>query len=335
MFSGAGGLSLGLEAAGFETVLAVEMNRDACETYGGLLPRANVLDTDIRKVDFRHLAGRVDLVAGGPPCQPFSSGGKRLGRNDDRDMLPEFTRAVEEARPALFLLENVPGLTRRGRRDYFDAMIRELRSVSNHRYAVSWELVYAADFGVPQKRLRLIVVGSRVGPYAFPFPTHGPTAGRPYEVAGSYLSIQKAVGEPNPSKVVYARNPDTRPSPYDGHLFNGGGRPVDLDDVCSTILASAGGNKTHFIDTLGEVPRYHAELLEGKPARVGALPGGRRLTVEESALIQTFPRGVRFCGSRSSQYSQVGNAVPPKLARKLGDSLAALLRSADHRSLVS
>jgi DNA (cytosine-5)-methyltransferase 1 len=108
-------------------------------------------------------------------------------------------------------------------------------------------------------------------------------------------------------------------------LFNGGGRPINLNDLCPTILASAGGNKTHFIDTLDEVPRYHAELLRGLPPRTGTLPGGRRLTVEESALIQTFPPGVKFYGSQSSRYMQVGNAVPPKLAEALGTALAALL----------
>jgi DNA (cytosine-5)-methyltransferase 1 len=104
-------------------------------------------------------------------------------------------------------------------------------------------------------------------------------------------------------------------------LFNGGGRPIDLGAPCHTILASAGGNKTHFIDTLGLVPAYHAHLSKGGKPRTGTLEGGRRLTPEESALIQTFPRATKFCGARSSRYTQIGNAVPPLLAEALGRTL--------------
>ena len=325
LFCGAGGLSLGLERAGFRSTRGVEIDADACATYARFFPAADVLNSDIRSVDFTSWAGRIGLVAGGPPCQPFSSGGKRLGSQDRRDMLPEFIRVVEEVRPPLFLLENVPGLVRPGRKEYFDAMLRQLRALCDGTYQVTWGLVCAADYGVPQKRWRLIAVGSRVGRYEFPPPTHGPRVGRPYEVSGNYISKERVVGTPNPSKVVYAKNPDIRPSPYDGHLFNGGGRPINMEDLCPTILASAGGNKTHFVDTLAEVPRYHAELMSRKPPRVGLLPGGRRLTVQESAILQTFPADSTFYGSRSSQYSQVGNAVPPLLAHKLGLQLAVLL----------
>ncbi len=318
LFSGAGGLSLGLKAAGFETVLAVELDQDACETFDGLLPRASLHRARVEDIDFRFLYGKVELVAGGPPCQPFSSGGKRLAQEDDRDLLPEFIRAIRQIRPTVFLMENVPGLLNGGRLAYLNAVLGDVVELG---YRVSSKLLHAAEYGVPQKRRRLFIVGSRVGTFDFPRPTHGPRAARPFETAGQYLNRRWIIGTPNNSKVVYAKNPDPRPSPYDGHLFNGGGRPINLADLCPTILAAAGGNKTHFIDTLDEVPRYHAELLAGEPPREGELPGGRRLTVEESALIQTFPPGTCFSGSRHSQYMQVGNAVPPVLARHLGDAL--------------
>jgi DNA (cytosine-5)-methyltransferase 1 len=318
LFSGAGGLSLGLEAAGFEAVLAVEMDHDACATYNSLFPRTNVLPDRVEKVDLRHLAGKVDLVAGGPPCQPFSSGGKRLAQDDHRDLLPEFLRAIREVRPPLFLMENVEGLNQTTRRGYLRAFLREVMSQG---YWASCQVLYAADYGVPQKRRRLFIVGSKIGHFHFPPATHGPKGTHPYEVVEKYLSRDRVIGTPNTGSVVYAKNPDLRPSPYDGHVFNGGGRAINLASLCPTILASAGGNKTHFVDTLDEVPRYHAELLQGKPPREGTLPGGRRLTVEESAIIQTFPERVRFFGSRSSQYAQVGNAVPPMLAMALGQAL--------------
>jgi DNA (cytosine-5)-methyltransferase 1 len=141
------------------------------------------------------------------------------------------------------------------------------------------------------------------------------------------LSVDQIIGGANPSQVFYAKNPDLRPSPYDGHLFNGGGRPINLREPCPTILASAGGNKTHFIDSLNEVPGYHRHLMAGGRPKRGVLPGGRRLTVQESALLQTFPWRAKFYGSRSSQYAQVGNAVPPKLAANLGRAVAAALQS--------
>lgn len=322
LFSGAGGLSLGLEQAGFESVMAVEVVKDACETYSKFFPKASLKDANIETLDFRPLRGKVDLVAGGPPCQPFSSGGKRLASEDERDMLPQYLRAISEIAPPVFLMENVFGLATGERAAYLESFLTEFRNLG---YDVTWRVLNAAEYGVPQKRRRLFVVGSRVGTFAFPTPTHGPAAGTPFRHAGSVLLKAGVIGTPNTSKVFYAKNPDLRPSFYDGHLFNGGGRPINLDDLCPTILASAGGNKTHFIDTLDEVPEYHAALLRGEPPRTGFVPGARRITVAESALIQTFPATAQFAGSSSSQYRQVGNAVPPLLAEQLGKSIARLL----------
>jgi DNA (cytosine-5)-methyltransferase 1 len=129
----------------------------------------------------------------------------------------------------------------------------------------------------------------------------------------------------NPSRVFFAKKPDLRPSPYDGHLFNGGGRAIDPNRPCHTILASAGGNKTHFLDPLDLVPEYHRHLSAGGTPRSGELKGARRLTVEESAIIQTFPSWVRFAGPRSAQYHQIGDAVPPLLAAVIGRSLVVQL----------
>ena len=313
---------MGLHAAGFVSAFAIDNGRDACSTYSALFPDSKVCVAPIEEVDLSHLRGHVDLVAGGPPCQPFSSGGKRLGASDERDMIPEFIRAVDIIRPPVFLMENVEGLSAGQRRTHLSELLRQCGHLG---YEVTWKVLNAADYGVPQKRKRLFIVGSRIGTYQFPSPTHGPQAGTPYRVAGTILSRERHVGIPNPARVFYAKNPEPRPSPYDGHLFNGGGRPVDLSDVCQTILASSGGNKTPFVDTLDEVPKYHAELRAGKPPREGELPGGRRLTVDECALIQTFPVGMKMSGCRSSQYKQIGNAVPPLLAKHLGLSIRAHL----------
>lgn len=322
LFCGAGGLSLGLEAAGLRCAAAVEIDKDACSTFAASHRSARIFDTSIEKIDFRQFQG-IDLLAGGPPCQPFSSGGKGLADQDVRDMIPEYLRAVRQARPRVFLMENVPGLASPSHSAYFDAAIDRFQKLG---YRTSIQLVNAAEYGVPQRRKRLVVVGVRSGPdFVFPQPSHGPRGTRPFVASGKVLSALRSAGEPNESKVTYAKRPDLRPSPYDGHLFNGGGRAIDLSGPCHTILASAGGNKTHFVDVEGEVPRYHRHLMNGGQARAGSLSSGRRLSVPEFAAIQTFPRSFVFAGARSLQYRQIGNAVPPLLAKVIGQSLVEYL----------
>lgn len=322
LFCGAGGLSLGLERAGFKPVLAVDNSEDACGTYRRLFPNAKTEHRSVVGMDFRQWGG-VDLVAGGPPCQPFSNGGKRLAAHDVRDMLPEFARAVNEVRPRAFMMENVAGLLAPRNREYLLSVLQQF----DDRYVIlPPRLVNAAEYGVPQKRLRVIFVGLLKGCFEFPQPTHGPGTPRSYVPAGTVVKKGQMKGRLNPSKVFYAKTPDLRVSPFAGQLFNGGGRPLDLCAPAPTILASAGGNKTHFVDQLDVVPPYHNHLREGGLPRSGAMEGGRRLTVEESALLQTFPDWVTFGGSRSSQYEQVGNAVPPVLAEVIGGALAKALK---------
>jgi DNA (cytosine-5)-methyltransferase 1 len=324
LFAGAGGLTLGMKAAGVETVAAVEIEPYRVATFRTHTPRAEIINDDIQNVGFAEYRGRVELVYGGPPCQPFSSGGLRKASDDKRDMIPAFLRVVREVEPEAFLMENVPGLATGDRMEYLSRIIVDLTELG---FRLSWQVVNAADHGVPQKRRRLFVVGLRHRTFRFPTPTHGPERAHPFVAVRDVLpDPDVSIGEPNPAKVFFAKNPDLRPSPYDGHVFNGGGRPIDPSRPCHTILASAGGNKTHFFDTLGLVPEYHAHLMAGGKPKAGTLDGGRRLTVEESAAIQTFPRSVEFSGPRSSRYHQVGDAVPPRLAEALGRALVEQMR---------
>lgn len=322
LFAGPGGLSLGLGKAGWDVAAGVEIDADAAKTFLSLHPDAELYDYDIARVDFRRFKGKVSLVAAGVPCQPFSSGGKRLAQEDPRDGFPQLLRAVEEVAPMAMLVENVAGLTRGTRLAYLQDIIAKLEELG---FTVRWAILNAADYGVPQKRKRMFLVALRDRAFQFPAPTHGPGRADPWIASGSVVSKDRVLGEPNPSIVTYAKNPDVRPSPYDGHVYNGGGRPIDLSAPSHTILASAGGNKTHFIDTLGIVPQYHASLMAGGPPRGGLVPGARRLTVAESALLQTFPSVTMFDGSRSSQYTQVGNAVPPLLSEQIGRALLSQL----------
>jgi DNA (cytosine-5)-methyltransferase 1 len=318
LFAGAGGLSLGLEAAGFCSSAAVDADADACATYRSQHPGTKVVEGDIAGVDLRQWRGSVALVAGGPPCQPFSVGGKRLAASDPRNGLPQFVRAVADIRPGAFLLENVAGLALAGKRTYLSGVLSQLQALG---YTLSWQVVQAADYGVPQQRRRLFVVGSTSQRFRFPPPTHGASAPRPWVSTGSVVDLEEPRGEPNSAIVTYARRPSLRPGAYHGHLYNGGGRPIELARPAPTMLASMGGNKTPWLDTLGVVPQYHAHLLAGGQPRQGLVPGARRITLVEAAILQSFPAGTRFAGRRSSQYRQVGNAVPPLLAEHLGRAL--------------
>jgi DNA (cytosine-5)-methyltransferase 1 len=322
LFAGAGGLSLGLEAAGMEVVAAAEWDEDALDTYGKNHPGVRLYPGDIANVNFGEFRDSVDVVVGGPPCQPWSDGGKGLGHDDPRDGFPQFIRAVRMVRPQAFLIENVEGLTRGARRTHFLRLLNDLEGLG---YEVSDRVLVAADYGVPQRRKRLFVVGTRSATFAWPATTHGRAADLPWRIAGDVLSTIGTLGEPNTSIVTYAKRPDLRPSPYDGLLFNGGGRPINMNDLAPTMLASMGGNKTPWVDTLGIVPGYHAHLVTGGEPHTGTVPGARRITVAEAAALQTFPSGAHFVGPRSSQYRQVGNAVPPLLAQAVGKALADCL----------
>lgn len=201
LFSGAGGMALGLEAAGFDSVALFERNTSACATLRHNRPSWNVVEGDVCKVDFSKY-GAVDLVAGGPPCQPFSMGGKAKGFEDKRDMFPEAVRAVRELQPSAFIFENVRGLLRPAFANYVEYIRLQLtypsfpisgnidwesnlRRLQRHHtsknksealsYTVNIHLADAADYGVPQRRHRVFFVGFRqdlnVG-WSFPAPSH-------------------------------------------------------------------------------------------------------------------------------------------------------------------
>jgi DNA (cytosine-5)-methyltransferase 1 len=317
LFSGPGGLSIGLKRAGYEILANVEINSDAMETYVSHDLDAEHYNMDVRKVSFEKFRRKVDVVVGGPPCQPFSVGGLRKAQADERDMIPEFIRCLRESRPSAFIMENVPGLIQKNTRPYFDSVLSQLSLCG---FRLNWAVLNSADYGVPQKRKRLFILGSRDIQLRFPSATHGPGTKARHLSALDVIGSDP-IGEAPNCPVKFAKFPDLRPSPYAGHIYNGGGRPIDPNGPCHTILASAGGYKTHWFDTLNVAPEYHAHLRAGGKPREGEVPGAKRMSVEESALVQTFPKGMQFAGRKSSQYTQVGDAVPPDLAFIVGRSV--------------
>ncbi|MCT7983370.1 DNA cytosine methyltransferase [Laspinema sp. A4] len=317
LFAGAGGLSLGLHQAGWNVTTAIEIDSWASATYRHNFPDTHLITQDAREIDFTPFQG-IDLVAGGPPCQPFSVAGKQLAQADPRDIVPEFIRAVKQIRPKAFIMENVPGLQTAKHLPYFQWLNQQFSAL---KYTLCINILDTASYGVPQHRNRLFFVGLLEDiSFSFLPKTHGLGMQNPYISAGEAL-INVPNDTPNTAKVTYAKNPILRPSPWAGMLVNGQGRPINLNEPSRTIPATAGGNRTHIVDRDGILLEYHRYLRKGGRPRSGQVEGVRRLTLRESARLQSFPDQFVFRGPKTAQYKQVGNAVPPLLAKAVGLSV--------------
>jgi DNA (cytosine-5)-methyltransferase 1 len=223
------------------------------------------------------------------------------------------------------MMENVHGLTTARFLPYLEERIEELRKLG---YEVSWQVLNAADYGVPQNRRRLFVIGVPKGvKFSFPEPTHGPKRSNKYRTVSEALA-GCPVDEANRAKVVFAKNPILRRSPYAGMLLNGKGRPLNMNGPSHTIPATAGGNRTHILDPKGVLLAYHEHLQNGGKSRTGEVEGCSRLTVRQSARLQTFPDWFEFVGRRNQQYAQIGNAVPPEFAAVVARALREAMESA-------
>lgn len=350
LFSGAGGLALGLHDGGFDHQALYEWNAAAVQTLQynqrmghPSLQGCTISRADVREVDFSRFQG-LDLVAGGPPCQPFSMGGKAAGVNDARDMFPQAVRAVAEARPRAFLFENVRGLLRPAFANYVEyirlqlefpefaisknaAWDQNLARLQRHkervgeswnglRYRVHLHQVNAADYGVPQHRHRVFFVGFRSDTptdWSFPKPTHS-EAGSRGGLAGAtqpWVTLRDAIRDlPDPVSPAAGKWPNHRfqagARAYPGHT----GSP--LDKPAKALKAGAHG-----------VPGGENMILFAD----GSV---RYLSVRESARVQTFPDSYVFLGGWSEAMRQLGNAVPVKLAEIVARSIyRALAGQAD------
>ncbi|WP_237570543.1 DNA cytosine methyltransferase [Mycolicibacterium lacusdiani] len=344
LFSGAGGLDHGAEAAGFDVRAAVERNRDAALTmeknFSGLASpviQKDILETstaEILRAAGLRKGQRPDLLLGGPPCTPFSKSGfwlewKRSGLDPDASLLQEYTRVLREARPRTFVLENVYALTYDNRASR-PALQRLLREIDEAGYAYHLDVLHAANFGVPQARPRLFIVGAPKGrpTPALPVPTHGGrwerrdtgNGERPFVTSGEALA--GLICDPEPEEVL-----------------RGQYAPL-LDEI------PPGGNYLHYTAERGHPApkfewrsRYWSFLLKLDPAKpsptIQAQPGpnvgpfhwtNRRLRAAEVKRLFTFPDEFELVGSRASVQAQLGNSVPPLLARQVFLSVKRSLR---------
>lgn len=337
LYCGAGGLDLGFQRAGFKLVWAIDADPWAVRTYADAVG-PHVVCGDVLDVDPPELP-KPEVVIGGPPCQGFSVIG-RMDPSDPRSRhVWHFLDVVERFKPRAFVMENVKALAVSPRWATLRAGLEQRARALG--YSVETFVLNAADYDVPQARERMFMIGL-CG--AQPLKPAELTAGCPPTVRDA-LSALPPVGAPGNdgicrAKVVPAKVPVMRPSPYRGSLlFNGSGRPLLLDAPAKTLPASMGGNATPIIDQKelesGARPwvvDYHARLLAGSRPLKRAPKRMRRITVQEAAALQTFPRGMTFHGPQVAQYRQIGNAVPPNLAYAVACSVRAALEEAHHET---
>jgi DNA (cytosine-5)-methyltransferase 1 len=302
--AGGGGQALGLEEAGFDHVALVEVDDHACATLRLNRPQWNVVQEDIREWHASPLRGAVDLVAAGVPCPPFSKAGRQLGRGDERDLFPAALRIVEECRPRAVMLENVRGLLDARFKQYRDELAAHLSALG---YVVSWNLLNASDFGVPQLRPRTVVVAIEVGATdTFEWPVGmrelPPTVGEVLREEMASLGWKQAG-----TWSAFANR--IAPTIVGGSLKHGG---PDLGPTRAKRQWAEIGVDAHGIADSAPGPEFR---------------GAPRLTVAMAAILQGFPRAWTFCGRKTPAYRQVGNAFPPPVARAVGLAIGSSLRS--------
>jgi DNA (cytosine-5)-methyltransferase 1 len=341
LFSGAGGLDYGFEAAGFDTAVAVELDNRCCRTLrhnrGWRVIERSIFETSTSEVlDAANLRkGKAAVLIGGPPCQPFSKSGywkagdsKRLA--DPRaDTLSAYLRVLEEAQPQAFLLENVGGLAFSEKDEGLTFLLKRIEKI-NRKHGTNYRpyarLVKAADYGVPQIRERFIIIGARDGtPFAFPSATHTAdsdcvnslpgTALRPHRTAWDAIGDLPAEGD-GTDLAMRGKWAELLPSIPEGqnylfHTDRGGGLPL------------FGWRRRYW--------NFLLKLAKAQPSwTVQAQPGpsvgpfhwnNRRLSIRELCRIQTFPESVEILGDRIAAQRQIGNAVPSLLAEVLARAI--------------
>lgn len=347
LFSGAGGMDVGFESAGVQVLVANEMMKEAAETYRENHPVTKVINDDVNKVlsSFSSYIG-VDLVFGGPPCQGFSVAGK-MNPDDKRSRLIfSYLDVVEKVRPRAFVMENVKALATLDK--WSEVRKRYFEKAKKIGYVCFPFVLNATEFGVSQKRERVFFIGIPEGKFLQnPFfeKEMSDFISEQKVKAPNIKTLLKNLGKAgtskNPStctaKITFATHPVMRKPPYAGMYFNGQGRPINIDGYANTLPASMGGNKTPFVDEeylyggadSDWVVDYHKGLMDGTitPVFEEAPKRLRRITINEAKRIQSFPDDYKFSGGKGMIYTQIGNAVPCKLARAVARAVSKYLAS--------
>lgn len=324
LFAGAGGLALGLEQAGFDNLLSNDFDKDSCNTLKTNRPNWNVICDSVEHLAEQDLLkmlnikeGDLDLLSGGYPCQSFSYAGKRLGLNDVRGtMFYYYAKILKQLKPKMFLAENVKGLVSHDGGKTLQTMINVFEEIG---YRVQYKVLNAWDYGVAEKRERIVIIGIRNDipvEFEYPIPYEYKPVLRdalknvPKSEGASYPQSKKEVFDLVPPGGCWRDLPEDVARAYMKGSYNLGGgktgmaRRISWDEPSLTILCSP---------CMKQTDRCHPD--ETRP-----------FTIRESARIQSFPDSWQFTGSLNSKYKQIGNAVPVNLAKEIGLSIIKVLK---------
>lgn len=300
--AGAGGQALGLEMAGFKHIALVEYEKKYCETLKKNRPEWNVICEDVKNFSGKPYRNKIDLLAGGVPCPPFSVAGKQLGSDDERDLFPEALRLIEEINPKAVMLENVRGFLDPAFKDYRESILKRIDELG---YNVQIKLLNASDYGVPQLRPRIVIVGIRKdvqGKFSYPLPT----SEKVKTVGETLLDLMKKNQWQNANE--WAKQAST---------------------IAPTIV---GGSKKHGGPDLGPIRarKAWAQLgVDGKGIANEApekdFEGMPRLTPRMIARIQGFPDTWNFGDKKTAACRMIGNAFPPPVAKAVGEEIRKVL----------
>jgi DNA (cytosine-5)-methyltransferase 1 len=384
LFAGAGGLGMGLSAAGFEPEMVVEWDSHSCRTLRDNKARRvqqvakwNIVEGDARELKYNTVRGEIALVSGGPPCQPFSIGGKHKGQADERNMWPEAARAVRELAPRAFMFENVRGLLRTAFAPYLSYVLMQLRfpeidpgegelwedhaarlrsaedpqaASQGLRYQVSVHPVDAADYGAPQKRRRVIIIGFRADESAQwipPGPTHSQDALLWDQwVSGEYwkrhgISARKRPQMPDSVGAAVARlrvrgqRPESQAWRTVRDAIGDLGEPAQTKPKTANHKYQPGarsyaGHTGCLLDNPAKALKAGAHGVPGGENMLARADGSvRYFSVREAARLQGFPDEYEFPATVAwgETMRQLGNAVPTQLAEAFGCAIADTLRA--------
>ncbi len=338
LFSGCGGMSLGFEMAGFESILAIDNWADALNTYKYNRHGAKTLCVDLASIETEDVENaingkRVDVIIGGPPCQGFSVAGKRIVDDERNILYKSFVRMVQYFQPKAFVMENVPNILSIGNGIVKKSILSDFEKLG---YTVKVQVLTASDYGVPQNRRRAVFVGLLNGKeFEFPIPIVDVAnrvtayealgdlpeyslldgADYPVEASCAYQTYVRADSKGVYNHEITIHNEQTKSIiamvPDGGNYKD---LPVELQQTRKVHIAwtRLNSKKPSFTIDCGHRHHFHYEW-------------NRIPTVRESARLQSFPDDIIFLGTKTSQYKQVGNAVPPLMAKSIADQLNKIL----------
>lgn len=299
LFAGAGGLDIGFEQQNFNVIWANDIDKDACKTHSNYL-KTTVVQGDIKNIDFNTIPSS-DIITGGFPCQGFSLAGPRKIDDKRNTLYKYFAQLVEEKQPYIFVAENVKGILTLGDGAIMEAIIEDF---ANRGYDVFPSLVNAADYGVPQDRWRVIMIGfqKQIGIKNYRFP-------KPFNEKVTIKEALKGLPKPKANDICHAA--------YSSRYMSRN-RKRTWNDVSYTIPAMSKQVALH-------PSSPNMQKLGPDNWEFGKKTTTRRFSWQEAAAIQTFPRGMKFEGNLTSKYKQIGNAVPVKLAEVIAKDIEKVL----------